>query len=332
MNKWLLFFTLSGFLVEIHAEMMVSVGGYDLCEKNGTVYKPGSDERECQTVIISKILPELVPNVDAISMWITREWDEGWYDIETLQREVIDKGYTPVFIFYWFADAISVSYVKRNEKAYFRTLRRFTEYLKKLRGQKVVIFNPEFNQNGVEAWSGMNAIFLKSYEMVREDSSVLTGLCIGDFGDYRRVNDVENWQSFHPSIQQAAKVSDFIAFQEMRALTRNKAVEIPRTPERSYAIAKYLHATYQKPTILAYVALSTYGKDGEKLQAEAYEGYLHYLPKMQKEANLILFNTFHLFDYPGHVGYFKEAEEYFGLLSASGKPKKALEAFRKVRP
>jgi hypothetical protein len=315
----------------LHAEMMIGVGGYELCEKNGTVFKPVSDAEQCMPIMITQVLPALVPNANAVTLWITREWEEEWYDIPVVQRAIIDKGYTPVFIFYWFADDISVPFIRRNEKAYFRTLRRFTQYLKKLKGQKVVVFNPEFNQNGVASWPGMNAIFLKSYEMVREDSSVLVGLCVGDFGDYSRINDVQNWKTFHPSIKKAAKVSDFIAFQEMRGLTRNSAKEILMAPERSYAFSKYLHTTYKKPTMLAYVALSSYGHNGENLQAEAYRGYLDYLPKMRDEANLLLFNTFHLYDYPGHVGYFKEAEEYFGLLSASGRPKKALDAFRMVR-
>jgi hypothetical protein len=331
MNRRLFFLLLSIPFLSLHADMMIGVGGYELCEKNGTVFKPVSDAQQCRRIPITEVLPALVPGANAVTLWITKGWEEEWYDSRVVQRDIIDKGYTPVFIFYWFADEISIPYIRRNEKAYFRTLRRFTEFMKKLKGQKVVIFNPEFNQNGVAAWPGMNTIFLKSYEMVREDSSVLTGLCVGDFGDYGRVNDTMNWKTFHPSIEEAAKASDFIAFQEMRGLTRNSVQEILMTPERSYAFSKYLHETYKKPTMLAYVALSTYGHNGENLQAEAYRSYLDYLPKMQEEANLLLFNTFHLYDYPGHVGYFKEAEEYFGLLSASGRPKKALDAFRKVR-
>lgn len=310
--------------------MLISAGGFDVQGSNGD-YSFNMDVKDVENINITKVLHEESTATNAVTIWITRDWQEDWYDIETTQKEIINKGYTPVFIFYWFADEINVKFVKKNEQEYFKTLKKFTKYLKQLKGQKVVVLNPEYNMFGVEAWDGMNDIFLKSYTILREDSQVILGPCVGDFGNYADINEPEEWKLFNPSISRAAKSADFIAFQEMRALTRNSKDDLLRTAERAYNFSKYLYKTYQKPTMLAYTAISSYGKKGEKIQAKAYKSFLKYLPLMKNEAHLILFGTFHYFDYPGHVGYFNEAEEYFGLLRANGTKKKALKYYNQLK-
>jgi len=82
--------------------------------------------------------------------------------------------------------------------------------------------------------------------------------------------------------------------------------------------------------MLAYLAISSYGKDAEEIQAEVYKSFLHYLPKMQKEAKLIFFGIFHYFDYPSHVGYFNEAEEFFGVVRKDGTKKPSYKYFTKI--
>lgn len=263
-------------------------------------------------------------------MWITKDWQEDWYDVQTTQEQVINKGFTPVFIFYWFGDDISVKFVKTNEIAYFEALKKFLHYLQKLDGTKIVVLNPEYNMAGTGEWDGMNDIFLKSFKILRSDPQVLIGPCVGDFGDYNSTNEPYAWGLFDASLKRAAKEADFIAFQEMRGLTRNSKDEILKTPERSLAFAKYLHVKYNKPTMLAYLAISSYAKEGETIQEDVYKGYTKIVPKMEDEANLMLFGTFHYFDYPGHVGYFNEGEEFFGILRKDGTKKPSFKYFNKL--
>ena len=314
----------------LHAQMLVGAGGFDLSYTDKR-YSFKTKAINATHVNITQALLELSPNVNAVSMWIIKEWEESWYDVKTVQSEVIDKGYIPVFIFYWFADEISPQYVQEHKEAYFHTLQRFTKYLKKLKGQKVVIVNPEYNEFGTGGWVGMNEIFLRSFEMLREDPQVLVGPCVGDFGNYDKTNDPKEWESFDPSLKEAAISADFIAFQEMRALTRNKAQHIEKTPQRALNLARYLHQRYHKPTFLAYLAISSYGKDAEQIQSTLYKDFLRVIPRMQEEAELIGFNTFHYFDYPGHQGYFNEAEEFFGLLDNQGRAKASLEYFNLIK-
>lgn len=310
----------------------ISAGGFDVNKYSDHYtfrYKEKKTEKSSHAYL-SEVLRKFSPNTNSITMWITRGWKEPWYSATEVQQFVINKGYTPIFIFYWFGDDISVAFVQKHKKEYFAQLKKFAHYLKKIHGKKIVVLNPEYNMAGTEKWRGMNELFLKSYAILREDSNISIGPCVGDFGNYTKVNEPKEWKLFHPSIEEAAKSADFIAFQEMRAVTRNTPQDILQTAKRAYHFAKYLYKTYKKPTLLAYTALSSYGKDGENIQAKAYKNFVKYIPKMKKEAHLIGFGTFHYFDYPGHVGYFNAAEEYFGLLRKDGSKKEALTEYNKI--
>lgn len=308
----------------------IGVGGFDIQNNNGQYSFRESNNSGINTNI-TELLIKQSNNVNAVTIWITKDWDTMWYPIETIQNEIIDRGYTPVFIFYWFGDDISVPYIKKNETKYFEKLESFLEYLKKINGQKIVILNPEYNMFGVESWIGMNDLFLKSFTIVRKDPQALVGPCVGDFGDYSKIDEPDEWSLFDPSINKAVKDADFIAFQEMRALTRNTKKQILLTPKRALNFSKYLFEKYNKPTILAYVAISTYGEEGNEIQKLVYKEFIHTVFHMRKEAKLIYFGLFHYFDYTGHVGYFKEAEEYFGLLESNGTQKPALEYFNLLK-
>lgn len=296
---------------------------------SGYSFTPGKNSPVC--VNITEVLKKYSKNVNSVVMWITKDWQESWYDVQTTQKEILDKGYMPVYIFYWFADAISPLYVQKHEKEYFNALKKFGIYLEKLKGKKIVILNPEYNMSGTEKWEGMNEVFLKSFKLLRKNNDILIGPCVGDFGDYDYTNEPKEWRLFDPSLKKAMRSADFIAFQEMRGLTRNSARAIKNTPKRAYNFSKYLYKRYHKPTMLAYLAVSSYGIGAEALQADVYKQFVELLPKMRKEAHLNFFGTFHYFDYPGHIGYFKQAEEYFGVLRKDGTKKPSFIYFNQLR-
>lgn len=312
------------------ATFLVGAGDFDV-NKNGNKYSFGEDNSTDVSTNITEVLHKKSINTNAVSLWITKDWEEDWYDVKTTQEQVIDKGYTPVFIFYWFADDISPKYIQENEKKYFQALKKFTTYLKKLDGQKIVVLNPEYNENKTESWDGMNDIFLKSFKIIREDKQVIVGPCVGDFGDYKYIDEIEEWNKFDRSIKRAAKKADFIAFQEMRALTRNSKNDILRTPDRALYFSKYLYKKYKKPTMLAYVAISSYGKNGEDIQAKVFKKFHKNLNKMKTDGKLMFFGAFHYFDYPGHVGYFNEAEEFFGVLRRDGSEKPSFKYYNMLK-
>jgi hypothetical protein len=309
---------------------LISAGGFDVIKHKDHYSFGYNSDKNSTHAFLSEVLKKKSPNTNAVTMWITRGWKEFWYAPQDLQKNFIDKGYTPIFIFYWFGDDISVDYLQKHKQEYFKALKRFSTYLHKLHGKKIVVLNPEYNMAGVEKYKDMNQIFLQSYAILRENPQTLVGPCVGDFGNYKKIDEPKEWKLFDPSLNIAAKQADFIAFQEMRAVTRNSKGDIVRTAARAYHLAKYLHSKYKKPTLLAYAALSSYGKGGEEVQEKAYQEFVKYLPKMKKDADLIGFGIFHYFDYPGHVGYFNAAEEYFGILRKDGSKKPSFYYYNKL--
>jgi hypothetical protein len=322
--KKLIFFT---FLSSFLSAFYVGVGGFSACNsKYGSSYYKNCPYPKQKPLY--EYLKKEAPNVNAISVWITRHWKENWYPVKTVNN-FIKKGYTPIFIFYWFADEISPKFVKQNEKNYFKTLKKFIKYLKKIKGEKIIIINPEYNENGMHNSRDFDILQTKSIMMLREINNTLVGICPGDFGNYKLIWDEYNWNLFAPSMYFSAKLADFIAFQEMRALTRNKKEEIIDTPLRALAFATYLHKKYKKPTFLAYLALSSY-KD-ESLQKKVFKEFAKIMPLFKNSASLIGFNIFNYIDVPHHKGFFNKAEKYFGIKKANGKKKESFKEFLKIK-
>jgi hypothetical protein len=334
MNRALFFILLLAFFPFAAAQaeptnaFLVGAGGFDICRKDNRLVNWTEGCSQENHTIITELLANNVQRANAVSMWITKDWDETWYPAKQIQQDIIDRNYTPIFIFYWFGDNISIPYIAQNRECYFEQLKKFSDFLAGIKGEKIVILNPEFNQNGVQAWQGFNDLLLESFRMVKKKNSLCkVGFCIGDFGNYEATNDIYNWELFDNSINRAVQESDFIAFQEMRALTRNKPEEIAMTPLRAFHFAAYLHKKYKKPTMLAYLAISSYGADGLQLQEKVLKGFQQLLPRFKEEAHLIGFNYFNLSDCIQQKGYFQKAEQFFGLFNGDGRQKPACKWF-----
>ncbi len=315
-----------------NAPFLLGVGGFDVCIKKNM---PVAWSKKCtwqQHKYITEILPQKAPNVNAVSIWITRDWQEDWYPVDMVQKQILDKGYTPLFVFYWFADDISPKYVQQHRKEYFSALQRFQNYLKKLKGKSYVFLNPEFNQFGIGKWQPFAKLLQQSIQVIKNVPEVKVGFCVGDFGNYFQLDDQQNWKDFDISIKAAVKSSDFIAFQEMRALTRNSTEEMLLTPFRSLRFSQWLYKKYKKPTFLAYLAVSSYGKQGKKIQSSILQNFALLMDQMRNKGHLIGFNIFHLFDTPQQTGYFGKAEKHFGLIDTRGHAKPSLYWFNKIKP
>jgi hypothetical protein len=310
--------------VILKANFLVGVGGYDVCKKGKRYIAYNS---KCK---ITHNITDVVPkNVNAISIWITKNFDfKSWFRPEDINRNIVAKGYIPIFIVYWFRDDISPNYIQKHKKEYFLFIKKFDNYLSKINGKKYIIVNPEYNENGVSSYKKYNDLMEKTYKILKTKNRML-GYGVGDFGVYGVTFDFNNFKSFDKSFK-AVKYYDFIAFQEMRAITRNSKSDILNTPYRTLEFAIYLHKRYKKPTFLAYLAISSY--KAKTIQAEVFKRYSQLLPIFKKEANLIGFNLFHYFDTPQQVGYFKEAEKFFGVIDNKGNRKDSYKFFIKIKP
>lgn len=306
---------------------IISVGGFDGCYKDGKiVYKSQCSYKQRKD--ISTSLHKELHNVNSFTIWITRDWKEEWYPAKTVNA-MIQKGYTPVFIFYYFADDISPSFVKKHKNRYFYALQRFIHYLQKIKGKKIVVLNPEYNENGMSSSKDFDLVNVTSIIKIKNSvKNVFVGPCVGDFGEYTKVWDQHNWDAFAPSLYFSAKVADFIAFQEMRALTRNTKKEILLIPKRILALTTYLWKKYHKPTLLAYLAISSY--KAPSIQTQVLQELKSYLPIL-KELDFLGFGWFNYIDNPDHTGYFGTAEKYWGLKTYDGKNKESLKVFATIK-
>ncbi len=300
---------------------------FDIVGIGGFEYKaPSTNEF---TPITTLVQEDELKHVNAVSLWITREWSENWYPSSEVNQHIVEKGYTPIFIVYWFGDDISVDYIQKHEKEYYTYLKRLRLYLDKIKGQKIIVLNPEYNQFGVEGWRGFNKLLLKSKEIL-DHGDISIGPCVGDFGNYDLVFDPFNWKDFDMSIKDSIQSFDFIAFQEMRSLTKNTPSHIIKLPERIESFSAYLYATYEKPVLLAYIALSSFGKEGETLQKDVFRR-LAQRQNILAQSGMIGMNLFHLIDVPGHIGYFGSGEEHFGVYRSDLIQKTSVRYFKQIR-
>jgi hypothetical protein len=329
-KKLTFYITLQLLLITNAYSFYVGVGGFNVCEENNKTIS--SNSKKCpfnKRKNISNYLKKELPNVNSISMWITKDWKENWYPAKTINN-FIKKGYTPIFIFYWFGDDISPKFVEKNKENYKHAIKKFSTFLQKIKGEKIIILNPEFNENNMTKFKKFDYIQANSILEIKKDvNNTKIGICFGDFGVYDKIWDKINWDYATKNIDYSVRVSDFVAFQEMRAITRNSKENIMHTSERALSFSIYLHKKYKKPTFFAYLALSSY--KSEDVQSEVINKINTLLPIFRESANLIGINFFNYIDNPLHIGYFKEAEKYWGLKTEEGDKKSSFFEFKKIK-
>lgn len=301
--------------------------GFEIIGVGGFEHKSPVNNRY---IPVSTIVKEAnLSSVNTISLWIPRGWKKEWYPAQEVNRHIVQQGFIPMFVLYWFADDISISYIRSHRDEYIAYLKTFRDYLDEVEGDKIILLNPEYNEHGVGEWDGYNDLLLESKKIL-DHGDIKIGPCVGDFGIYDKSFDKENWKKFHPSLRRSIGEFDFIAFQEMRGLTRNKPIDYEMIAKRIESFSTYLHATYNKPVLLGYIALSSWGNEGEKLQSNAIDAIVRRQDNLRK-SGLMGLNLFHLVDFPHHVGYFNEAEHHFGIMRSNLQNKPAFESFKHLR-
>jgi len=265
--------------------------------------------------------------VNAQAIWLTRDWEDSWVSHRHLEH-MAKEGVVPVLILYYFGGDITRELVlQQREQWYFYLMK--VAALASIESPVLVVMEPEFNDETNEGdelvinWTGFNELLIDGMYLVRSMApNVLVGLCPGDFG----IQDLE------ASVGEAVQFSDFIAFQEMRASTEASLItgDYEDVTERSLTYAVWLNETFDKPILLAYVAVSTYDPDAsawEQYQADIVGNLFAEVPDLQSHGVFGML-YFSLFDDPAHEGYFGEAEKHFGLLRSDGSPKPAWDAFK----
>ncbi len=270
-----------------------------------------------------------------VAVWLTPGWT-GWVNRKML-LDISRDGYTPVLIYYTFGDDNSRQYLERNNreklKAWYKDIKENLVPLVKTGSEVLVVLEPEFNvingkhETPVTEWDEWNDIIGKAIDYLHGASPYCkVGLCPGDWGNY----DLEKCMG------RVASKNDFIAFQEMRGAsdpsTDTSTKEYRDVIGSALKFSEYLRKAFHRPVLLAYMAFSSY-KNGNPLgwENETVEITKNMFDRQSELADQGVFGIlcFNYFDDPNHGTYFfGEAEKYFGLKSASGKPKKVLKIWQ----
>lgn len=262
--------------------------------------------------------------LDYVQLWLTRGWSDSWVSPERL-GELRDRGVVPVVVHYWFGDQISRERIEAQRKAWYTSLWRLSQRIRKA-GPVLVVLEPEFNidppkgETAVLDWPGFAEELRAAAALIRREApNARVGVCAGDFQGPPRLEGV---------LGPVADELDFLAFQEMRAATDPAAGRdgYGRVGRAAQAYAAYLQRAFGRPLLLAYVAVSSHG-GWESRQAAALADLARHESALRR-AGVFGAIYMQLVDDPKHEGYFGAAEKHFGLLRRDGTAKPALQVLR----
>lgn len=283
-----------------------------------------SVERRGKSVPTLIALDGLGLQVDMLEVWLPRGWKKSWLSRDAL-AEMHARGVVPVVVHYYFGDEISKERVEAQRDEWYASVRKMAE---QIRGADpvLVILEPEFNgappegETAITDWPGFGDDLRTLAKMIRRKApNALVGTCPGDF---------PGTPTLEPVLGPVASDLDFIAFQEMRASTDEDRSRPGYTQAGRAAVdyARYLKRAFDRPLLLGYVAISSYGgwdQTQKKMLAE-----VHGQTDALRAAGVFGVIYFQLFDDPEHTGYFGSAEKKFGLLTEEGRAKPVLDVFR----
>ncbi len=260
---------------------------------------------------------------DYLQLWLPKVWEDSWVVPEELDA-LAHRGVTPVIAHWYFGDEISKERILADRRAWHQSLGRMARRIA-IGHPVLVLLEPEFNNAPPEGetattdWRGFADEIREAARIIRHFApQARVGICAGDFSPSRNLER---------ALGAVAAELDFLAFQEMRADTRHARSQLD-VGAAAVDYARYLQSAFGRPILLGYVAVASHG-GWEHAQAAAIESLT---TRREELADAGVFGAiwFQLRDDPEHVGWFGDAEPFFGVLDAQGVPKPALDALREL--
>jgi len=237
-------------------------------------------------------LQKSLKNSKFLVYWITEGWQENWFNAEKIQKSM-DKGYVPVFNYWYFGDKLDGIPSASKQKKYLEDNKRIVTFLNKLKGTKFLIMEPEFNKRSIVSsvdnqhkFASIIALAIDTIKVNTKD--VYFSLAMTDTGsrgvdslyekcEYEMCALGDKYEWGKPSIIYNDLLSrlDFISFQEMVAqfsrdpsnqgtwkkpipiAYSNSDIGIDYLPQRILNFSKFLKDKYNKPVFLPYIAIAT---------------------------------------------------------------------------
>ncbi len=238
-------------------------------------------------------LQEKLKHSKFLVYWLVEGWQESWFDTKKIQ-EAMDKGYIPVFNYWWFGDKLINGMPNENRVAeYAKDNERVAKFLKRLKGTKILIMEPEFNKDSVISSEANQhkfaSIISDAIDRIKaQNSGLLISLAMTDTGNrgedqhyekcgYENCALGDRYEWSRPSIVYNDLIDklDFISFQEMLGqFSRDPSnpgdwnhpnpiaysdsqTGIDLLAQRVANFSKFLSDKYKKPVFLPYIAIAT---------------------------------------------------------------------------
>jgi hypothetical protein len=279
-----------------------------------------------ETVFLPEEARRLGLPTDLFEIWLPRGWRASWIPQRDLRR-LSRAGTIPVVVEYFFRDGISRERVVREREAWHRSLRRLANVVA-IDAPVLVVLVPEFNdepphgETAITDWAGFSNEIASALAIFRERApNARVGVCAGDFSPDR---------DLALPLGGISSQLDFLAFQEMRAVTEPSSNRPGYLSLGKAALeyARYLQDEFRLPVLLAYVAVSSHGRWNIR-QRDALLDLARQREALRR-AGVFGAIYFQSRDDPRASGYFREAERGFGLNRADGGEKPALRAWRRM--
>jgi hypothetical protein len=232
-------------------------------------------------------LHKYLKNSKFLIYWLTKDWSEDWFNTKKIQT-AMDKGYIPVFNYWYFGDNLTNFPTDEEINNYYQNAQKVAEFLSKLNGKKIIIFEPEFNKNSVlnneNNTNKFISIISKAIDIIKEKNpDILVSLCMMDTGDrgenktYEKcgytncaLGDKYEWNRVDKIYKSLLSKLNFISFQEVVG-EFNKDPQDPNKiitytveesgirylPERIKNLTNFLHQKYKKPVFLDYIGIAS---------------------------------------------------------------------------
>jgi len=237
-------------------------------------------------------LRQALKNSDFLTMWLTKNWDESWFNTTKLQK-YLDTNHSLMFNYWYFGDNLNQMPTNDELSEYYNNVEKVANFLSKLHGKIYFIFEPEFNKSFLTSDENKSKQFAKiiskAIDIIKtKNPNILISLCMMDTGNrgesetykncgYKNcaLGDKYEWNKSSVVYNNLINKLDFISFQEMVAqFSRNpqnpgtmdnpnpisytaKQLGINELDKRIYNFTNFLYTKYKKPVLLDYVTLAS---------------------------------------------------------------------------
>jgi hypothetical protein len=259
---------------------------------------------------------------DGVKHGFTQAWIGGdgwtqWMKAEEVAK-VKNAGLTPELIHYFFGDP-KLEDVQARKDAFLADITTLAQMLvaSGVGDQTIVTLEPEYNQGEVAKWDGWNDLMIQAMTILRSQAGAKVGLLPGDW-------DIDHLVPI--SMGRAAAFADFVAFQEMRASTRDPADDAYQVVNHAVRFSHYLSRKFLRPVRLGYLMVSDY--DGWSYVQRDVVVEMCERQQELRNAGLVAISWMDYLDSQASGGYFNEGESHKGLKYSNNVAKPAWEVWK----